>query len=289
MPRPESTDTATARDRRSGPSPGSEARAVPPKRPITDPLFLAIDERQERGESMRSLARESGVNEASLYKFNSNISDMWLASIDKLIVALPLKVVLQGRDGPPPQSLSDAIRSVIDNDIRKIRELAKAAGINYTTLLKFKRGDCDMKLATAEKIAIIRGIKLVRATKASLARRDSATIEDKSIDQAATITQDEPQALVDRPRPPVPWSGTREQLEREIEAIESEACRDVVRALIELRPLKATRTVLDDKSKHGDSFNLLSDLRDSGSRLGNALGFPGRGRKGRWIEIEIID
>jgi integrase len=121
------------------------------------------------------------------------------------------------------------------------------------------------------------------------APRDSATGEDKSIDQAATITQDESHALVDRPRPPIPWVGTQEQLEREIEAIESEACRDVVRALIKLRPLKPTRTLLDKKSNHGDSVNLLRDLRDSGSRLGRALGFPGRGRKGVWIEIEIID
>jgi hypothetical protein len=90
-----------------------------------------------------------------------------------------------------------------------------------------------------------------------------------------------------RPDPAL-WIETREELDREIENIESKATREVVSKLIGLMPDRPTGKLLLKVSGHSDAVNLLKAFADSGSRLARAVGIPGPGKIGYWILIEIV-
>jgi hypothetical protein len=110
--------------------------------------------------------------------------------------------------------------------------------------------------------------------------------------EIATISQASPPAPKARPVEAIPWRGTREQLHREIADIESEPCQKSFRTLLAAAlkdpPKRLTRADLRIMSKVGDADNHLRKLANTGSRLGKAIDFPGKGGKGIGLLIDIV-
>jgi plasmid maintenance system antidote protein VapI len=168
MPRPESTDMATASDHRPGPSPGSEPRDEPPTRPITDALLSAI---ADDDRSIYALGGESGVHHQRIRQFVNHKVDLTLATADKLFNVLALKVVREPKailDVDPVRPIAEVFRAAIANYDQSIRALDRATGVDHQTIRQFVLCESDPYLATADKLANVLALKVVREPKAIL-------------------------------------------------------------------------------------------------------------------------
>lgn len=57
--------------------------------------------------------------------------------------------------------LSDPLREAIEQSPKSVRQLAKEANVSAVVLTQFLAGQRDLRLATAEKLAHVLGLKLV--------------------------------------------------------------------------------------------------------------------------------
>ncbi|MBO0700936.1 MAG: helix-turn-helix transcriptional regulator [Zavarzinella sp.] len=57
--------------------------------------------------------------------------------------------------------LSDPLKKAIAQSRKSIAELAKEANVSHIVLTQFLAGERDLRLATAEKLAHLLGLKLV--------------------------------------------------------------------------------------------------------------------------------
>ncbi len=118
--------------------------------------------------SNRALARAAGVSSQSIGLFVRREADLNLASADKLLNVLPIKVVREARcpgsgvADPPTRPIADALRSAIAENPRSMSALAKDIRCKDETIWLFVRRESDLKLGTADKLANVVGIKLIR-------------------------------------------------------------------------------------------------------------------------------
>jgi len=84
---------------------------------------------------------------------------MHLASVDKLFAFLGLGVV---RGDDPPQSPSDALRSAIDESGLGVQALAKAAGLDHSSIRGFVSRRGDLQIASVDKLFAFLGLGVVR-------------------------------------------------------------------------------------------------------------------------------
>jgi ribosome-binding protein aMBF1 (putative translation factor) len=63
--------------------------------------------------------------------------------------------------GPVPPVLSDPLKKAITQSAKSVEQLAKEASVSPVVLAQFLGGQRDLRLATAEKLALVLGLKLV--------------------------------------------------------------------------------------------------------------------------------
>src|SRR5687767_7725926 len=61
----------------------------------------------------------------------------------------------------PTTTLSDPLKEAISSSRKTVRQLAKEAQVSATVVTQFMAGQRDLRLATAEKLAHILGLRLV--------------------------------------------------------------------------------------------------------------------------------
>jgi transcriptional regulator with XRE-family HTH domain len=247
--------------------PAGPVARVGPDRSLASQLRDAI---RADGRSANAIALEAGILPRVVRKFAIGERDLVLAHADRIADVLKLRAWTGEGDASLGRRLREAIRA----DGRSVNAIAWAAGLASGSVGRFASGEQDLTLATAGKLADALGLMFGPA----------GDVETLSRAQASTRVR------IGRPLPSS-WRGTREELERDLAAIGSHAARDVVRKLIELTLMpdheRPTKRKLEMESDRGDAVNHLVRLADSGSRLGKAIGFPGKGASGYWIEIEI--
>jgi ribosome-binding protein aMBF1 (putative translation factor) len=261
--------------------PDPEARADPTKRPITDALLSAI---ADSGLNYGQLSRESGLQRMALRRFMVHGRSLHLESADKFAVFFEIEIVRRAQRperhaGSTDQSFTDALLSAIADSGLTGRELARKSGVPSQVIDRFVAGKQSPRFSSAIKLAEALGLELEPAK--ILARPDAPPPSAAGPIPATPDPATNKDISIDRHRPPVTWVGTREQLEREIEAIEGEACRKAFRALLaaalEDPPRRLTRNDLRTESRVGNADGLIRKLAASGSRLGNAIDSPGPG------------
>ena len=60
-----------------------------------------------------------------------------------------------------PHSLSDTLKKAIKRDVKTSYQVAKEAGVSQIMVSRFLSGKRDIRLATAERLAHVLGLKLV--------------------------------------------------------------------------------------------------------------------------------
>jgi plasmid maintenance system antidote protein VapI len=145
-------------------------RPEPPPQPFSDGLRSAI---ADRGLSAYALAKASGIHLGAIYRLIRHEASIDLATADRLAVPLGLRVVRESQqqgteasDDDSAQPFSDVLRSAIVTDGRSIYALANASGIDGDALYRFVHGETDLRLASADKVAVVVGLKVVRVAKA---------------------------------------------------------------------------------------------------------------------------
>jgi len=61
---------------------------------------------------------------------------------------------------PAPDSLSEALRHAIRESERSVYQISKEAGISQIMVSRFLSGERDIRMATADKLAGVLGLKL---------------------------------------------------------------------------------------------------------------------------------
>jgi transcriptional regulator with XRE-family HTH domain len=157
---------------RQGRDHGAEARDEPHARPITDPLLMALKVVDGDGRSAWDLCKAAGVRHDAIRRFTNGLDSLMLATVDKLVNPLGLAVIRQGRDPaseardePHARPITDPLLMALKTDAddgRSAWKLGKAAGVKDQDILRFFRGERDMKLSTAEKLVVeLGGFKVV--------------------------------------------------------------------------------------------------------------------------------
>ena len=66
---------------------------------------------------------------------------------------------------PIPDSLSDALKRAIQTSDMTVYEIAKRAKVSQIIISRFLSGERDIRMATADKLARVHALKLVRGAK----------------------------------------------------------------------------------------------------------------------------
>jgi plasmid maintenance system antidote protein VapI len=180
MSRQESTDMATARDRRPEPGPGTEARVdieqnmssnkrmsnkqrrairrIIPAGPIANAIRKAIEE-HDRGQW--SIANAIGISEFTIADFMKNGKNLTFATADRLATFFEIGLSNDARS--PTGSIITDLRSAVEADPRSTCAIAKVARVHKSSLCRFVRNDKGLDLPTAERIAAAVNLQVVIA------------------------------------------------------------------------------------------------------------------------------
>jgi plasmid maintenance system antidote protein VapI len=59
-------------------------------------------------------------------------------------------------------TLTEALKAAVENSGQSVNAIALAAGISQSQLARFVSGERDLRLATADRLAVFFGLRLVR-------------------------------------------------------------------------------------------------------------------------------
>jgi transcriptional regulator with XRE-family HTH domain len=165
--RPGLFDMADVINHRSKTSPGTEARDVPTRRPITEALLSAI---AESGLSSHALGMASGVYPHSIREFRRGVGGLSFASAVKLmgVFGIGLVPASNATSDDPPRPIADVVRSAIEECGLNNWELARASGLDVSTISRFRQGErgSNSLLGTVDKLIGVVGLAVVREAKA---------------------------------------------------------------------------------------------------------------------------
>lgn len=150
---------------------GAEARPGEPSGPFTEALHSAL---KADGRGPYILFKASGVHPSTIYLFADGEIDLRLSTADKLAAALGLKVVRdpeaagpESRAVPLTRPIRDALMSALKADGRSAHAVGKAARVDPETIRRFLRFKIELKLSTADRIAAVVGLRVVRESEAT--------------------------------------------------------------------------------------------------------------------------
>lgn len=246
--------------------------------------------------SLNALSRATGVYRRSLTEFLRGDGGLELPTVEKLAAFLELRLALRAEAADlmpvprapanPPPSYAELRAAIVAGGLTD-SGLARRSGVPRQTIGRFRREVLVIKEATALRLARAIGITMEPAK--ILARPDAPPPSPAG----PISTPPCPATIEGRSREPIPWRGTREQLDRELAEIHSYAQRESIRTLAEASlqspPLRLSKRQLADRSNLADAANHIRDVAATGCRLGRAIDFAGRGsRRGMGMSISVV-